>query len=106
MKTIYYDRSIELFNSGQTNKTEISRIICKEFGLEYSDSIRKNVNLYINNRALYEECNNVGIDPGSVNYYWYKGKQFSINASNKIDLNQFQNDFWINNFCQETRFKI
>lgn len=33
--------------------------------------------------ALTDECDAVGIDPNSVNHYWYKGENFSIHAKNK-----------------------
>ena len=112
MKTTYYDRAIELFNGGQKNKTEISKLISKEFRIEHNDTLRKGISTYIKNRALYAECNEVGIDPESVNYYWYKGKKFSINASNKVDLNQFQSDLieevktWAPNYKKIKREKI
>ena len=112
MKTTYYDRAIELFNGGQKNKTEISKLISKEFRIEYNDTLRKGVSTYIKNRALYAECDEVGIDPGTVNFYWYKGKKFSINASNKVDLDQFQSDLieevktWAPNYKKIKREKI
>jgi hypothetical protein len=32
------------------------------------------------NKGIAGECESVGIDLKDVNYYWYKGKQYSINA--------------------------
>jgi hypothetical protein len=37
--------------------------------------------------ALQQECEDVGLPVDDVNYYWYKGKNFSINVKNKtVDL--------------------
>jgi len=75
--------------NSQLSSTEIGKIICKNHGLEYNESKGRAVRLWLSgtrdrlddHKALSEECDIVGIPLDDVNYYWYKGQQFSINAS-------------------------
>lgn len=86
----FQDEAIALsaINS-QLSSTEIAKIICNNHGLEYNESKGRAVRLWTSgtreriddHKALSEECDNVGIPLDDVNYYWYKGQQFSINAS-------------------------
>ena len=93
--TEYRERAWELYSSGQTNITEISRTI-KEESKSDSDveQIRKSLSKYINkrkrNQAIYNEAETVGIDPDNVNHYWYKGKHFSIHAKGAKDEVSFE----------------
>jgi hypothetical protein len=84
---VYRNRVLELYDNGMTNKTEISRRITKEFDLDSNpDAVRMQVRTIINNRAIDDECESVGIDPAKVKHYWYKGKHYSINVSGKDDF--------------------
>jgi len=84
---VYRNRVLELYDNGITNKTEISRRITKEFDLDSNpDAVRMQVRKIINNRAIDDECESVGIDPAKVKHYWYKGKHYSINVSGKDDF--------------------
>lgn len=96
-------RAIELYTSGITNKSEIARIISHEMDITDVQPVRLVASRVINKKfgkansmdpALVNECNAVGIDPNNVNNYWYKGKHFSINASNKkeFDYEEFKKD--------------
>ena len=81
------EKAWSLFISGETNITEISRKLKEERGLDNDvEQIRKYLSRYINkrrkNNALYEEADKIGIDPESINHYWYKGKHFSIHSNN------------------------
>lgn len=58
-------RAADLYHGGMTNKSEVFKVLVKEFGLEVSDSTRKNVSNYIKtskNSAIIDECERVGID--------------------------------------------
>lgn len=106
-------RVIEMyFEEGTLNKSFIAREILKEFSSELPsakvDSIRKNLvcatidehSFQLTNAkdtaqhtALVKECDNVGIPVQDVNYYWYKGEHFSINAKpEKIDYHKLKNE--------------
>lgn len=84
----YFKRAKELFDSGVTKKSEIAKIIKKEYDIE--DDV-ENIRKYISkelltsrpNRALEEACDDFGIPIEKVGHYWYKGKHISIHASNK-----------------------
>ena len=83
------DRASDLYHSGMTNKSEVFKVLVKEFGLEVSDSTRKNVSNYIKsskNSAIIDECERVGIDIDTVDRFWHKGKQFSILSVDKTRL--------------------
>lgn len=92
------DRASDLYHSGMTNKSEVFKVLVKEFGLEVSDSTRKNVSNYIKtskNSAIIDECERVGIDIDTVNRFWHKGKQFSIlsvDKSKQFSYDDFKDD--------------
>jgi hypothetical protein len=92
------DRASDLYHSGMTNKSEVFKVLVKEFGLEVSDSTRKNVSNYIKtskNSAIIDECERVGIDIDTVDRFWHKGKQFSIlsvDKSKQFSYDDFKDD--------------
>ena len=92
------DRASDLYHSGMTNKSEVFKVLVKEFGLEVSDSTRKNVSNYIKsskNSAIINECERVGIDIDTVDRFWHKGKQFSIlsvDKSKQFSYSDFKDD--------------
>lgn len=92
------DRASDLYHSGMTNKSEVFKVLVKEFGLEVSDSTRKNVSNYIKtskNSAIIDECERVGIDIDTVDRFWHKGKQFSIlsvDKSKQFSYSDFKDD--------------
>ena len=52
-----------------------------ENGLRYFiQQTKREEDTKLEHTALAEECENVGIPVDKVNYYWYKGKNFSINV--------------------------
>lgn len=92
------DRASDLYHSGMTNKSEVFKVLVKEFGLEVSDTTRKNVSNYIKsskNSAIINECERVGIDIDTVDRFWHKGKQFSIlsvDKSKQFSYDDFKDD--------------
>lgn len=93
------NRIHELYNSGITNKSKIAEILKHEFPKLSFDAIRFKASRLIkklSNPAFYEECERVGIDPETVNHYWYKGKNYSIHAKSKsseFNYEDFKEDF-------------
>jgi len=82
----YVDEGNELVRSeGITKKEAANRVIVK-YGLSVSvNTLRREISTEYNNTdgsALANECDEQGIDIKDVNYYWYKGKRFSINVRN------------------------
>lgn len=94
----YKERAVELFNSGITSKTEVAKMISQEFDMPMNETLRKYVNKAINeskNSGIFNECEEVGIDPSLVKHYWYKGKHYSINVkgeSNEFKYEDFKED--------------
>ena len=92
------DRASDLYHSGMTNKSEVFKVLMKEFGLEHNDTTRKNVSNYIKtskNSAIIDECERVGIDIDTVDRFWHKGKQFSIlsvDKSKQFSYSDFKDD--------------
>jgi len=80
----YYDRALELFHDGETNKTEIAKQLISEFKLDLTvEQLRRRVSHYLasqKDKALSEECERQGIPMDQVKQYWFKGKHFSINV--------------------------
>ena len=91
-------RSIELYKEGITNKSRITRLLQEDgYKLHGSNNfynVRQKVVKWIedftkntgeldhwvtDNKALLEECQDVGIDTSKVTQAWYKGKHWSIN---------------------------
>ena len=99
-KSLIKSRAIELYESGIENKVEIARMICKENGMDLTDSVRLMVNRAIRKHIAIDndiiaECEKNGIDPSDVKHYWYKGKHFSINVrgeNNEFKYEDFKND--------------
>jgi hypothetical protein len=62
-----------------------------EHGLKYfiDETIRED-KLKEEHAALSQECETVGIPIESVNHYWYKGENFSINVKNKTELQNIE----------------
>jgi hypothetical protein len=82
------------------NKSETSRLICKELGIPITDNIRRNITKLISSRidkGVFDECEKIGIDPDKVKHYWYKGKNYSINVkgaeNNVFNYADFKDDF-------------
>lgn len=92
------DRASDLYHSGMTNKSEVFKVLVKEFGLAVSDTTRKNVSNHIKsskNSAIIDECERVGIDIDTVDRFWHKGKQFSIlsvDKSKQFSYSDFKDD--------------
>lgn len=102
----YYERAKELSDQGITNKSQIARIIIKEMNLNENqyENIRKNISNFLLGRAdkaLLDECENVGINPDNVGMYWYKGKNFSIKSRSQKD--EFDPDSFIKAMVHEMR---
>lgn len=99
----YLNKAIELYDSGVQNKSEITRMVAKEFGIPDNEieKTRKQISRAINNRALFEECESAGIPIDDVKYYWYKSEKFSIN----VDANkkEFNSQEFISNLVQEIK---
>lgn len=99
-KSLIKSRAIALYESGIENKVEIARMICKENGMDLTDSVRLMVNRAIRKHIAIDndiiaECEKNGIDPSDVKHYWYKGKHFSINVrgeNNEFKYEDFKND--------------
>ena len=82
------------------SKRETARIICKELNIEFNDNKRRSISNLISRRidkGIFNECENVGIDPEKVKHYWYKGKNYSINVkgadNNVFNYADFKDDF-------------
>ena len=85
----------QMYQGGETNITEISRNIKQKDNLPQDvEQLRKSLSKYINkrkrNQAIYNEAETVGIDPETVNHYWYKGKHFSIHAKSPSEEVSFE----------------
>lgn len=86
---------LDLYRSGMKNKAEISRRVfdCSDEGNR--SIVRRVISHYENNRALYDECEKVGIPVEDVKHYWHKGKHFSINVKgggSDINLEEFKSN--------------
>lgn len=87
-KSLIKSRAIALYESGIENKLEIARMICRENGVELTDSVRLMVGRTIRKHIAIDndviaECEKHGIDPADVKHYWFKGKHYSINVKGK-----------------------
>ena len=88
------DRIMELYSSNNS-KRETARLMCKELNIEFNDNKRRSISKLISTRVdkgILDECDKVGIDPGKVKHYWYKGKNYSINVKGE-EQNQKELDF-------------
>jgi hypothetical protein len=84
----YIDMIIQMYLSG-SSKSAIAKKMAEE-GLTEGvavDSVRRNISRIISkveidqsHPGLTAEAKSVGIDPKSVDHYWYKGKHYSIHA--------------------------
>lgn len=84
----YIDMIIQMYLSG-SSKSAIAKKMAEE-GLTEGvavDSVRRNISRIISkveteqsHPGLTAEAKSVGIDPKSVDHYWYKGKNYSIHA--------------------------
>jgi hypothetical protein len=78
----------ELYKQGIKSKADIARKLQPEFPELSFNALRFKAQRLIkklSNTAFYEECEKIGIDPNSVNHYWYKGKHYSIHAKTGND---------------------
>ena len=79
--------ALELYQQGNTNKSDIARQIKDKFNLpDTVNAIRKRIERPIfrfESRGLNDECEQVGIPVDKVNHYWYKGKNYSIHVKGK-----------------------
>lgn len=86
---------LDLYRSGMTNKTEITRRVFNSDDETSRSAVRRAISYYENNRALYDECEKVGIPVEDVKHYWHKGKHFSINvsgSSSEVNLEEFKSE--------------
>jgi hypothetical protein len=84
--------------------TEVAKKISEEDGIEYTDSMRRQASRImskINNRGIFGECEDVGIDPNQVKHYWYKGKHYSINVKGEDNSKELDFDSVISE-CMES----
>lgn len=81
---------IELYKQG-VSITKITKKICKENNIEFTDTKRRLTSKIINkekSRGVFDECEAVGIDPDKIKNYWYKGKHYSINVKGETDTSR------------------
>ena len=86
------------------NLTQVAKKIAEEEGITYTDSMRRNVSRImskINNKGIFQECEDVGIDPNQVKHYWYKGKHYSINVKGEDNSKELDFDSVISE-CMES----
>lgn len=88
--TEHFNKILDLYKSGVTNKTEIARRILGSGDENSRAVVKRAIRRYEKNRALYDECERVGIDSDKVKNYWYKGKHYSINVNG--DTEEFNFD--------------
>lgn len=84
---VYTKRIHELYNSGVTNKSEIGRIIAKEFNLNSNENTMRVTVSRILNKAddcegVTDACESLGINPAAVPYMWLKSKEASLFIKN------------------------
>jgi len=86
---------LDLYRSGMTNKTEIARRVFGDSSENSRGYVRRAIINYETNRALYDECERVGIPVEDVKHYWHKGQHFSINVkgdSSEVNLDEFKTE--------------
>lgn len=85
----FQEYAVELFLQGETNKSQIARIVKEKFELEGDiETIRKSLNKLIlrkTSKSLSDECDNKGIPIDQVPFYWVKTKDHSIFVRNNLD---------------------
>jgi len=92
------ERALELYKEGK-NYTQVAKQVAKEYNINYTDNFRRVVNKWIKRRVdkgVFDECENVGIDPEKIKHYWYKGKHYSINVkggNETFKYEDFKEDF-------------
>jgi hypothetical protein len=91
----YRKRAVELY-SELKNIEKTATKIKEEFDLsDKITSIERNIYNWLEKETVFDECENVGIDPSKVKHYWYKGKHYSINVKgeeDKFDHDKFKED--------------
>lgn len=81
MKETIKKKALEIYESGETNRTTIAKTLCEELDIKYNDSVRRKVSWILRDKSPFlDECENNAIDPSKVKNYWYKGKHYSINV--------------------------
>ena len=91
---VYASKVKELLKEGKT-KSETIRLILNEFGGNPTTITRRvnRISSDMKNSGVFDECERVGIDPATVKHYWYKGKNYSINASSpKISYEEVRDE--------------
>jgi hypothetical protein len=87
----YYNRAIELYNSGITSKSDIARkIILENLTGDPFVNVRKMVSIYLNHKVLSATCDEAGIPVEKVKHYWHKGKHMSINVDNRDPIKTYE----------------
>jgi len=92
------EQIFELHKQG-LSAVAITKQLCKEHNIEYTDHVRRNLAKIIKrakDKGIFDECERVGIDPEKVKHYWYKGKNYSINVKGEdstFNYNDFKDDF-------------
>jgi len=100
------EQIFELHNQG-LSAIAITRQICKEHNIQYSDNVRRNLSKLIKrakNKGIFDECESVGIDPENVKHYWYKGKNYSINVKGETNDKEIDFDYVISE-CMKSYVK-
>lgn len=92
------EKAVELYVSRGMSKTKTAKLVAKELGIPYNDTLRRRIARHlkgVDESEFMNECEKVGIDPANVKHYWYKGKHFSINVkgeSNEFKYEDFKED--------------
>jgi hypothetical protein len=80
------ERAIELFQSGVSNKSEITRSIMSEQGLENFNAIRMKVRSVLDNlptdKGIVNAASNLEVNASNVPYLWLKSKEASLFVRN------------------------
>lgn len=83
--------ALQAYNQGTfQSQSSAARFFCQKYNYQNWQTIRKGMtksNFNKQHVALQKECESVGIPHERVGNYWYKGKHFSIHASNKKEIN-------------------
>lgn len=85
----YQEYAVELFLQGETNKTQIAKIVKQKFNLDTElETLRKKLSKLIlkqTSKSLNDECEKTGIPIEQVPFYWVKTKGHSIFVRNNLD---------------------
>lgn len=87
----YTQEGAEYCKEHHCTKKEAARYIIEKYHLDADvENVRKNISKYLTNennitQGLIAECEENGIDPEKVDYFWHKSKRFSLHVTNKED---------------------